>query len=161
MPSAVLLGAMAMVALFLTLRRPWSPVENGGHAVRASLLAVFAQAGHFTEELSTGFHELFPALFGRPPMPLPAFVGLNLALLVIWLFSIQGLATRRRWALFPLWFLAIVSVANALAHPVFALISKGYFPGLLSAPVAGLAGLLLMRILLRETHSSNAVDVAT
>jgi len=54
-------------------------------------------------------------------------------------------------ALFPLWFLAAASVSNALLHPALAIATGGYFPGVLTSPVVGVAGLFLLRGLARIT----------
>lgn len=118
-PSAVVLGAAGAMALFLTLTRGWA-VDSTTHrrgAVRVALATILSQAAHFAEELLTGFHERFPALFGLVPIPLRVFVLFNLAWLVVWALCVWGLAARRRAALFPLWFLGIACVANGVAHP--------------------------------------------
>ena len=153
LPSAVALGAAALVALLLTFSRGWaegSRAQTRG-AVRLALVAVLLEAAHFAEELSTGFHERFPALFDRSPMPLPVFVLFNLAWLAIWILSVWGLAARNRGALFPLWFLALASIANGLAHPAFSALEGRYFPGLVTAPAVGIVGVLLLRRLLSLT----------
>lgn len=105
------------------------------------------------EELVTGFHERFPALFGLPPMPLGFFVPFNLAWIIIWSLCVWGLAARRRAALFPLWFLGIGCIANGVAHPSFSALTGGYFPGLVTSPVVGVLGVLLLRRLLVVTRA--------
>lgn len=74
-----------------------------------------------------------------------------LAWLAIWSLSAWGLAVRRRAAPFPLWFLGIAGLANGVAHPALSVLSGGYFPGLVTSPVFGLAGVLLLRRLLLVT----------
>ena len=154
LPSVFLLGVMAVVALGLTISRGGviaspSAVQT---AVRFSAIAVAAQAGHFVEELATGFHERFPAAFGQEPMSLPLFVSFNVAWLGIWAWSAWGLARRRQAALFPLWFLGIASVANGFAHPLLALNAGGYFPGLATSPLVAVVGALLLARLSRLTR---------
>jgi len=51
--------------------------------------------------------------------------------------------------LFSIWFLAIASAVNGVAHPVLSLVSGGYFPGLWSSPLVGVAGVFLLRALPR------------
>ena len=65
--------------------------------------------------------------------------------------SAWGLGRRRQVALFPLWFLGIASVANGLIHPLLALNAGGYFPGLVTSPLVGAVGALLLARLSRVT----------
>jgi len=127
LPSALVLGVAAVIALVLTLSRNWAheskSLIRGAH--RLTVVTILFQSAHFTEELVTGFHERFPALLGLPPMPIRVFVFFNLAWLAIWCLSVWGLVTRRRVALFPLWFLGIGSVANGAAHPLLSLLVGG------------------------------------
>jgi hypothetical protein len=148
------LWAAAVAALFLTLARGGvgASGERLRAAVRLAIVAVLVQGAHFAEELATGFHERFPELFGLTPWPVGFFVSFNLFWLGIWGLSIWGLAARRWFAFFPLWFLAIASVANGLAHPLLSLRDGGYFPGLVSSPFVGIAGILLLRCLFQFTH---------
>lgn len=155
---SILLGTAGLwiavvAALFLTLAR--GDVEASGErlraAVRLAIVAVLVQAAHFAEELATGFHQRFPEMFGLTPWPVGFFVSFNLFWLGIWGLSIRGLTARRWCALFPLWFLGIASVANGLAHPPLSLRDGGYFPGLVSSPFVGIAGILLLRCLFQLT----------
>lgn len=145
LPSAVALGAVALVALGLTSRRSSPPgrAAERGAAARSLLIALGAQSAHFAEELATGFHERLPALFGQPAMPLEVFVGFNAAWLAAWGASVPGLRTGRRPAFFAAWFLAVGGVLNLVGHPVLALAAGGYFPGLASSPFLGVAAALL------------------
>jgi hypothetical protein len=162
LPSVVGLGSVAMVAAFLTHTRVWAEEVQGQMrgAVQLALVTTLLQAAHFAEELSTGFEERFPALFGLSPIPSRGFVAFNIVWLVIWGLSVWGLARRRRLALFPLWFLAIASIVNGIAHPGFALFEGSYFPGLLTAPVTGAMGVLLLRRLLRITRPATLASVS-
>lgn len=156
LPSTIVLGVAAAIALFLTLSREWAherkPLIRG--AVRMAVAATLFQAAHFAEEFVTGFHEQFPALLGLPPMPIRIFVVFNLAWLMIWSLSAWGLAARRRVALFPLWFLGIGSVVNGVAHSLLSVLAGGYFPGLVTSPVAGFLGILLLRRLALLTRGN-------
>ena len=160
LPSAVVLGTFAVVALFLTLSRSWAQ-EDKRHtrrAVQIAAVAVILQGIHFAEELLTGFHERLPALFGLDQMPLAFFVSFNVAWLAIWSASVWGLWARHRVALFPLWFLGVGCITNGIAHPTLPVLVGGYFPGLVTSPVVGLVGVVLLRRLLQVTQ---AVDSQT
>ncbi len=159
LPSAVVLGAAAMVALFLTLTRGWA-AECGRYvrgAVQVALVATLFQAVHFTEELATGFHQRLPALFGLGPISVPVFVAFNVGWLVVWGLSVWGLAGRYRLALFPLWFLAIGSITNGVAHPLLSVWAGGYFPGVLTSPVVGVLGIVLLKRLRMVTSRTAGV----
>lgn len=146
-PPAIALSLVAMVAIAMTARTRRSPIGPLPLRAVAHALAVTAgiQAVHFAEELTTGFHERFPALFGLPPMLLSVFVGFNLAWLALWSISVAWIRTAHPVPLFAAWFLGIAACANGIAHPLLAVASGGYFPGLVTAPFIGLAGLWLCR----------------
>jgi len=155
LPSAVILGFAGMIALILGISRGWaseSMIKIPG-AVRVAMIAILCQTAHFTEELITGFHERFPALFGLAPMSLRFFVVFNIGCLVIWALSSWGLASRHRAALFPLWFLGIGCAMNGVAHPLLSVLAGGYFPGLVSSPVVGVLGIFLLGRLHAITRS--------
>ena len=153
LPSITILGSLALVALAASVRRSGFsadalPIQR---AARAAAVTVAAQSIHFTEELATGFHVRFPELFGLGPMPLSFFVAFNVAWIGIWALSAHGLTSRNRLGLFPLWFLALAGIANGFAHPAFALITGGYFPGLVTSPVVAVLAFLLLRRLVEAT----------
>ena len=141
------LSVAAVIALLLTLLR--GGVEASRQelrmAVRLAFITTLVQAGHFAEELATGFHRRFPELLGLSPWSLRFFVSFNLVWLAVWGLSLWGLAARRRIALFPLWFLGIGCVVNGLAHPALSVRTGGYFPGLVTSPLVGALGILLLR----------------
>ncbi len=158
LPSTVILGSFAVIALYLTFTRGWGEVDGvrTRRAVQIAVVAIIAQAAHFTEELLTGLHERFPALFGLGPMSLGFFVSFNIAWLVVWSLCAWSLAARHRAALFPLWFLSIGCIANGIAHPSLSAFVGGYFPGLVTSPVVGTLGVLLLRRLLLVTHAADS-----
>ena len=149
LPSIAALAVMAVVALWLTISRGGvtASADAVRSATRVAALAVAAQSVHFTEEIATGFHERFPAAFGLDPLSFSLFVAFNLAWLAIWMASVWAMARRHSIALFPLWFLGVAGVVNGIAHPLLALAAGGYFPGLATSPVVGVAcGFLLFRL---------------
>jgi hypothetical protein len=107
--------------------------------------ALAVQSVHFAEELITGFHQRFPELFGLHPWPIEFFVSLNLFWIAVWALSLAGVRTGYHAALFPVWFLGVAAAVNGIAHPLLALAARGYFPGLLTCPLSGLTGMLLLR----------------
>ena len=152
------LDAAVVVSLYLTLGRgnvESSPAQLHS-AVRLVVVAILLQAGHFAEEVTTGFHTRFPELLGLSAWSLGFFTSFNIAWLVIWSFSALGLSARLHAALFPIWFLGIGCAMNGIAHPLLSLITGAYFPGLVTSPLVGLAGVMLLRHLLRLTAHATA-----
>ena len=154
LPSVVALGLLAIFAAQLTQRRS-SPVESAKERITASAvlgIATAIQSLHFAEEWGTGFHARFPALFGLDPMPLSIFVSFNLTWIAIWVVSIPLIRLGRRPAFFAAWFLAMAGILNSVAHPIMAIVVGGYFPGLITSPFIGLAGVTLWRRLQEATR---------
>lgn len=152
-PSIVVLGLVAIAAAWLAFNRA-SPIEatEKRHAASVMLgIATAIQSVHFVEEWATGFHGRFPALLGMESMPLSFFVPFNLAWIVVWVVSIPLLRRGRKAAFFAAWFLAIAGILNGVAHPMMALASGGYFPGLITSPFIGVAGVMLWQRLDRAT----------
>lgn len=138
------LDAVLVVALLVALRS--NPAARLG---LAPWVAIAMQAQHFAEEYAAAFHVRFPTFLGLAPWPLTFFVGLNVAFLVV--FCVAALVGPRFYpARTALWALAIASVLNAVAHPSVALASNGYFPGLVTSPFVGAAGVFLGWRLLRR-----------
>ena len=159
-PSVIALGLAAFAAALLSWRRP-SPAGKTVQrlaAARVMTAAIAIQGIHFAEEAMTGFHERFPGYFGLPEMPFSFFVLFNLVWLGIWVVSIRGLRAGRPAAFFAAWFLAIAGALNGVAHPLLALAAGGYFPGLVSSPFIGLAGVWLWFLLREATRLHAGVD---
>jgi hypothetical protein len=150
------LSAAALVALVLTLTRRNLRASDGQLKVttRRATAALLLQVAHVAEEIATSFHRRFPEALDLVPWPVGFFLSFNLFWLALWALSIWGLAARQHAALFPLWFLALASLANGIAHPLLSLNTGGYFPGVVSSPLVGLAGLLLMRRLTEITSDA-------
>jgi hypothetical protein len=156
LPSIIVLGAAALVALLLTRRYP-SPPENIAARITASkalAIATGLQSIHFVEEAATGFHEQFPNLLGLPGMSFNIFIVFNLVWIAFWLGSIPGLRSARPVAFFAAWFLAIAGTLNGIGHPILAGAAGGYFPGLFSSPFVGLACIWLWFKLREATRTS-------
>ncbi len=147
LPSIVILGLAALAAAHQTLTHRPRSTSRGTLKSAAIALAVAAsiQAIHFTEEALTDFPGRLGALLGIPAMPMSFFLTFNLCWLTIWAASVPGLRSGRSWAFFAAWFLAIAGVINGVAHPALAIASGDYFPGLVTSPFIGVAGIWLSR----------------
>ncbi len=148
------LSAGAVLALLLTILR--KPVEGDlvgrERTSRIFLIGLAAQCLHFMEEFVTRFQDRFPALLGLSAWSENFFVVFNLIWLGVWILSAVGLQKGYRLALFPVWFFAIAGIANGIAHPVLAVVTRGYFPGLITSPVVGVLGVMLWLRLLALTR---------
>ena len=158
--SSVLLGTSgltlaAIAAIALTCSRPGVSSEALGKLRRIAGVAVVAQAAHFGEELLHQFYLRFPVRLGLAPWSERFFVLFNVVWLVIWVLAIVNLARFPRLAAFPLWFLAIASIANGVVHPLLSLAAGGYFPGLWSSPIVGILGVVLVGTLASATRATS------
>ena len=154
LPSIIILGTLALVAVVLTVRRS-SPRHLEAQRKRAAIilgLAILVQVLHFYEEASTGINVEFPALFGLPPVELQEFININVIALVIWAVSVPGVRFNIPGAFFAAWFLALAGMLNLVGHPLMAIAAGGYFPGLYTSPVTGAAAIWLWRRLQAATE---------
>jgi hypothetical protein len=145
-----------MAAALLAVRRPFPTLSNRDrrHLVLVGLLAVVVQAAHFAEELWKGFFTAFPQVLGLPPWSRRAFIVFNVAWLAVWLISVPAAAAPgSRLAQWTLWFLALALLLNGIAHPVLAVLARGYFPGLVTSVAAFLAGGVMLKWLVGVTAS--------
>ncbi len=127
--ATVGLSTAALVSLVLTIMR--GPVDPDSvkryEVVRLFLLGLAVQCLHFVDEFVSGFQARFPLLLDLQGWSDNFFVVLNLTCLSGWILSGIGLQRGFRSALFPVWFFTIVSIANGIAHPLFALLVHGTF----------------------------------
>jgi len=160
LPSALGLGVVLFAAARLTRVRPVIRVEAAAlpRFLLVSSVTTATQALHFVEEWQTGFAVAFPGAFGLPAIPQTVFVTFNVVWLGIWLLAITGVRRGVSIALWPLWFLGLAAVLNGIAHPVLALRLGTYFPGLVSAPVLGVLGGVLLRELFTITSETPRPD---
>lgn len=154
LPSALVLGLVAIAAIFLTVGRlsPAASALARKSAANALAIAIGFQAVHFVEEALNDFHLRLGAQFDLPAMPYTFFIAFNLAWIGVWIASIPGLQAARPWAFFAAWFLAIAGMANGVLHPLLALAAGGYFPGLVSSVFVAVACFVLWRRLYAATR---------
>jgi hypothetical protein len=152
---SVLYG-VAIAALVLTFSR--KPVNYSDQQIDRLiglyLLGIACQCLHFTEEFVTGFYVRVPPFLGFVPWSPEFFVTFNLIWIALWLVAAVGIMKRIRAAFFPVWFFAIGMVGNAIWHPLLCLATRGYFPGLLTSPFAGVIGVILLSRLWKLTRAA-------
>jgi len=148
---------VALIAAgLLAARRPFPALSDRGrrHLVLLALVAIAVQIAHFGEELSKGFFAAFPQALGLPLWSRRAFIVFNLVWLVAWLISVPTAVRGSRLAQWLLWFLALALVLNGIAHPVLAVLARGYFPGLVTSVAAFLAGGVMLRWMVGVTRNA-------
>ena len=158
-PAGLYLPLLA--ALLLTVFRPPGPAEAGPPTklVGLFLIGIACQCLHCIEEFVTGFHLLFPPLFGLSAISAEIFVGFNVFWIGIWALSAFGIMRCVRIAYFPVWFFALAMCLNAIAHPLLSVWQTDYFPGLITSPLVGMMGVLILSQLFQST--SRAEDNAS
>ena len=153
LPSTLALGVPLLASVALALARPRLKPEasTSTRFLVVVGLTILVQAVHFLEELRAEFYVRFPEAFGLQPFSASFFVWFNVAWLAIWTVSLLAVRAGFVWATCPLWFLGLAMVLNFVAHPLLALFAGGYFPGLLTAPLLGVLGALVLHELKRVT----------
>jgi len=146
LPSTIALGIPMLASVALTVARPRLRPEAKTSARFLVILGltILVQAVHFLEELRSEFFVRFPETFGLQPFGASFFVWFNVAWLVIWVLAVVAVRAGLAVATCPLWFLGLAMVLNFVAHPLLALLAGGYFPGLLTAPLLGALGALVL-----------------
>ena len=159
LPSILALGTLLIAAVVLTVARPQlrPEVRLSARFSAVAGLTILAQALHFIEELDSGFFVRFPEIFGLEPFSESTFVAFNVTWLFIWVGALFAVRAGLVIAVCPLWFLGLAMVLNLLAHPILALRAGGYFPGLLTAPLVGVFGILLLLELVKLTSTEAAI----
>lgn len=153
LPSVLALGTLLLASVVLTVLRPHlrPDVRRSTRFFAVVGATILIQALHFFEEWRSGFFIEFPEIFGLPPMSETVFVWFNLTWLVIWAVALFASRAGFVIALCPLWFLGLGMALNLVAHPALALSVGGYFPGLLTAPLVGVLGILVIGELVKAT----------
>lgn len=161
---SVLLGisglyiSLAIALILAFFRRETKPYNETAfnRFVHLFLLGVSCQCLHFLEEFLTGFYIRFPGFLGLPPWSGEFFVTINLFWIAIWILSAIGIRKHLQAAYFPVWFFAVIMAGNGIAHPLLAIAAGGYFPGLVSSPLVGIMGVLLLKKLWELTQPRRA-----
>jgi hypothetical protein len=122
-------------------------------------LLVVLQTAHSVEEYATGLYRvLAPARFVSSLVSDDLAVGfavVNAALVALGLWCYlapirSGWPTARAWA----WGWAVVEIANGAGHVALGLATRGYFPGLVTAPLLVATGIGLAVLLRRDARES-------
>ena len=118
-----------------------------------------AQAAHSIEEtaarlydffwIATGrLHELVPAI-SQVRMSAQTFAVLNMSFIAILLGAVPFVRARNPLAIALAGAAGIIEVANGIGHTAGAIWFRSYVPGLATAPLLFVAGILVLRELFR------------
>jgi len=110
-------------------------------------VALASQFLHFTEEFATGFERRWPEeIFHTEAYDLNTFVAINMVSYAVFTLAGLAMAKRVRPPLLLAWFFTLMGVlGNAIQYPIYALIVRGYFPGLYSSLLYWALGPMLVR----------------
>ncbi len=82
------------------------------------------------------------------------FVILNICLftfgLVSWLVAVRNYS----FAIVPIWFLTVMEIINSIGHMVWAVLEKGYVPGVATAPTLFVIAFYLVKQLTKTNHTT-------
>jgi hypothetical protein len=115
------------------------------------LIALAWQLVHFLEEYFTGFNYRWPTeIFHARPYGDKQFVAINVGSYAVFIVGGVALLKRIPELYLPAVFFSVMGVMfNAIQHPIYSLMVKGYFPGLWTSFVdLALGPILLKRLLL-------------
>ncbi|UCH66735.1 MAG: HXXEE domain-containing protein [Ignavibacterium sp.] len=149
--------AVLLVAILLSVSRNYENLNEQvlDGFVNRFLVGIAFQCLHFTEEFITRLYERLPQLLGMQVWSKEFFVAFNLSWIFIWSLSAVGLKNQFRPAYIPVWFFAIMMTANGIIHPLLAVAVGGYFPGLITSPIVGILGILILDRLLKMTRQES------
>lgn len=137
---AVAWGLMAYLK-----KRAWQ-MPAFARVIPVYLITISVQFLHFTEEFGTGFQTRFGPVYGGGAIPDWLFVLINMASYAVFLLAPLGVwVLGRRFLLLPMLFFVIYgALGNAIAHSMWGLLARGYFPGLFTAQLYWVLGPLVL-----------------
>jgi hypothetical protein len=111
------------------------------------LIALAWQLVHFLEEYFTGFNYRWPTgIFHARPYGDKQFVAINVGSYAVFIMGAVALLKRIPELYLPAVFFSVMGVMfNAIQHPIYSLMVKGYFPGLWTSFVDLALGPVLLK----------------
>jgi hypothetical protein len=155
-------GVVASWFIYVRLCTREAMLPKAGHFLPLYYLTIAWQFAHFGEELATGFQRRFPELYGAEPFPVYVFILFNMvSYLVFLLATVLVFARRLHFFLIPvLFFIVYGAVGNAVAHTFWAVLHRGYFPGLFTAQAYWVLGPLLLTRLIGSRREAMVSVIA-
>ena len=153
--AMIILGGAAIISYIAWLRTSYRYPVQSKRVIALYLLAVSIQLIHMSEEYAFGFPLRFSVLFDAREWTLHSFLMVFVfAFGAVWVAAAAGMLYRIRIANYFVWFYALgAGLMNAIAHFVFPILARGYFPGLYSAPLHLVMSIALITVLVMETNT--------
>lgn len=142
---------LALIFYFLTIFRKQPEPDN---ILPIYLFGLGVQFLHFAEEYVMGFNYKFPALFNSPEYPINIFVTFNMV--AYFMFILGGIMIYKRIKppmIIPIFFVMYGIIGNAIAHVIFCIAVKGYFPGIYTALIYWIIGPIIVSRIWNETRN--------
>jgi hypothetical protein len=145
-------GVIFSYTVLLLMWRNRKPLPPPRRFLPVFFLALSLQFLHFAEEFTTGFAGRFPHLYGGNPYSPTLFVQINMISYALFVLSaLAAFVFGLRRVLMPAVFFVLYGVlGNAIAHPIWAIMVHGYFPGLFTALIYWVLGPWLLYLLLQS-----------
>jgi len=152
-------GLVVAWGVFAWMQRTSTPLPQVDAAYPIYFGALAWQFIHFTEEFITGFRSAFPPLFHAPGYGAELFVGINMfSYFVFTVAFLLVFAKGLNFLYVPVLFFAVYgAVGNAIAHVLWVVWERAYFPGFFTALAYWVIGPAL---LVRLTGSKRVASVA-
>jgi hypothetical protein len=148
------------LSYILYLMTCYKQMPEPGRVLPFYLLAVGMQLLHFAEEFVTGYQiRIAEDIYHTQPFTINEMV---ISQMIMFFFTIVGaIAIFKKWKIpmFIVWFVVIMQMfVNAIQHPIFSIIVKGYFPGLITSQVGWILGPILFKRLweVRKYYNLNS-----
>ena len=140
-------GLSMFIAYVLYLLTSVRTMPEPDRVLPLYLLALGTQLLHFIEEFTTGFHVRFPVeIYGSVPFQPNMFVISQMSVYFLLIITAIGIFKGWKIPMVMAWFLIIMLLfVNAIQHPIYAIITKGYFPGLYTSFAEWILGPILFK----------------
>ena len=135
------MGLSYVLYLFAGYRKPPEP----GRILVIYLVAFIIQLVHFIEEFIAGFYTRFPTeIYHSAPYTADEFVISQAGLYILLIIGAIGIYKKWKITLIFVWFnVVMLSIVNAIMHPVYCFIVGGYFPGIITSLFGWITGPLM------------------
>ena len=141
-------GGSMLIAYIFYLLTSFKKMPDPENVLPVYLIAIAIQLIHFIEEFTTQFFVRFPVeIYNSNPYSANEFVISQMFVYILFIIGALGVYKKWKFTMVFVWFLVIMMyVVNTIQHPIYAIMVKGYFPGLYSS----LTGFIMAPILFKK-----------
>lgn len=156
--TALTFGLSMIAAYALYLLTSYRRMPDPARVLPLYLAALGIQCLHLLEEFVTKFYARFPVeIYHSAPFRPEEFIASQM--IMFGLLVTGALAIYRGWKIpmvFVWFFVVMLQFVNAVQHPVYAVMTGGYFPGLFTSIPGWILGPMLFRRLWEVRKNVNA-----